>query len=98
MQDGEELRHQATLGEADERRALQAGRVHHRQDVFAALFERRRGVEAIGKPDPPLVERGDAYVVTLVLECAAVQLLFPDQLAVRDEWGTTNTSGPDPHC
>ena len=71
-----------------------AGGVHHREDVLGALLERRRPVEPIRQADPSLVEADHAQVAGHVLEEAAVVLVLPDDLAVRDERRDGEDVGP----
>jgi hypothetical protein len=57
---GEQHPERPALGDAEQRRALRAGGVHHRADVVHALLERRHRRDAIGHSGPATIEQHHA--------------------------------------
>ena len=84
---GEEHRHRSALGDAEERRALRARRVHHRPHVVHSRLEARDPADAIGEAGAALVEQDQAPHRRQPLVEVDVAAVLPRQLDVRHEPG-----------
>ena len=73
------------FGRPEQRRTLQSGGVHDREDVVGALLKRRYLVELVGEPDASFVECCHPNVNSDVFEKPAEELVLPDDLHIRQE-------------
>ena len=81
---GEEHRERSALRLAHDRGTLAPDRVHDGADVVHALLERRRARDAVGHPEPALVEPDQTCELREALAPAAVLRKLPRDLQVRE--------------